>query len=349
MRLAVVGLGNIGEIHVSKVAESGSAHLVSVSDPTERGDEFAVRLGIPNRADYRDVLDDDPEAVIISVPNELHREIATFFASSGVHLLVEKPLAESVAAGRAIVDAAEAGGVHLLVGHHRRHNNLVVAARRLVKERIGTLLATNSLVTMRKPDSYYDIGWRRGRNAGPLPVNVIHEIDNLRTISGEIAAVQAAASNLARGFEFEDTIAIALEYDSGAVGTVTVTESTPSPWSWEASVVEGISYPTYGQDHAVFLGTEGSLSFPSLKLWHFHDADEPGWMSPLTTSDFETKPNDPYLDQIENLTRTIRGLGSPVVDGLDALRSLAVVEAIREAGATGSRVRIASVLGAEPE
>lgn len=340
VRLAVVGLGNIGQVHLAKIMESESARLVAVSDPTAKGDELAAGLGVPNRTDYRDLVADRPEGVVVAVPNALHREIAVFFASSGVHLLVEKPLAESAAAGRTIVAAARDGGVELLVGHHRRHNNLVPAARRLVRERIGILLATNSLLTLRKPDSYYDEAWRRGPEAGPLLVNVIHEIDNLRTICGEISAVQSSGSSLARGFEFDDTLAIVLRYESGAVGTMTVSESTPSPWSWEASVGEGLGFSRYGQDNTVILGTEGSLSFPSLRLWHFQDAEEPGWSSQLTTTDFGVDPNDPYLDQIEDFARVIRGLTAPVVEGSDALRSLAVIEAINEAGVTGSTVTV---------
>jgi len=95
----------------------------------------------------------------------------------------------------------------------------------------------------------------------------------------------------------------------------------------------------------VFLGTEGSLSFPGLRLWLLRDTDEPCWKSPLLTSDFELMPNDPYLDQIENSTRTIRGVASAVVGGSDARRSLAVIEAIKEAGATASRVSDTSFLG----
>ena len=86
---------------------------------------------------------------------------------------------------------------------------------------------------MRKPDSYYDLAWGRGPDAGPLPVNVIHEVDNLRAISGEIEAVQAVASNLAPGFPVRGHYCDSSRVRIGAVGTVTATESTPSPWSWE--------------------------------------------------------------------------------------------------------------------
>lgn len=343
--LAVIGTGAIGRVHVSKVSESDSARLVSVSDPSPRGEEIAAKYGVPNRPDYRDVLADEPDGVIISVPNEMHHDVAAFFAASGVHLLVEKPLADSVAAGKAIVAAAGAADVHLLVGHHRRHNRVVPAARSLVQERIGVLLATNTLLTLHKTDMYYELEWRRGPTAGPLLVNVIHEIDLLRTICGEIAAVQAMGSDLARGFEFDDTLAIALRYESGALGTLVVSESTPSPFSWEASVAEGLGFPTYRVDYTTIFGTDGSLSFPSLKLWHYREGElERGWNSLLTTSIREIEANDPYRDQIDNFAGVIRGVAAPVVDGADALRSLAVTEAIRESSSTGSLVRVASIL-----
>jgi len=345
VRLAVIGVGAIGQVHVSKVLESDFARLVSVSDYSPHGEEVAARFGVPNRRDYRDVLADEPEGVIISVPNESHREVAAFFATSKVHLLIEKPLAESLEAGKAIIAAARAGNVHLLIGHHRRHNNLVHAARRLVQERIGVLLATNTLLTMRKPDSYYDLDWRRGSAAGPLLVNAIHEVDLLRTICGEISAVQATGDNLARGYGFDDTLAIGVRYESGAIGTMVVSDSTPSPWSWESSVAEGLGFPTYEVDYTMFLGSEGSLSFPSLKLWHYQDADAvPGWNSLLTTWTCDVEPNDPYRDQVDHFAAVIRGIVPPLVAGEDALRSLAVIEAIRESSAQGSTVSLMSIL-----
>jgi predicted dehydrogenase len=88
--LAVVGVGDIGSVHVSKILGSDTARLVAVSDPSSRGESIAVRCGVRNRPDYRDLLSDRPDGVIISVPNALHREVGSFFALAGVHLLVEK-------------------------------------------------------------------------------------------------------------------------------------------------------------------------------------------------------------------------------------------------------------------
>ena len=96
VRLAVIGVGDIGRVHAAKIVESDATRLVALSDPSPSGREAAVKFGVRNRSDYRQVLEDRPDGVIVSVPNALHAEVAEFFASAGVSLLVEKPLADSV-------------------------------------------------------------------------------------------------------------------------------------------------------------------------------------------------------------------------------------------------------------
>ena len=128
-----------------------------------------------------------------------------------------------------------------------------------------------------------------------------------------------------------------------------VCESTPSPWSWEASVSEGLGFPTYGMSSSMVFGTEGSLSFPDLQVWRYpKSVPEPGWFSSLIVSTSTVESNDPYLDQIEHFARVIRGMEPPLVDGDDALRSLAVIEAIRTASTTDSLVSVGSMLGPDP-
>jgi predicted dehydrogenase len=345
VRLAIVGMGRIGRLHAESAIRLPDVSLVAVSSLDDAA-AFAESLGVPVHADYRELIDRGVEGVIVAVPNQLHLEVGAYFASHGVHVLVEKPITDTVAAGEELCAVAAAHGVHLLVGHHRRYSNLVKAAAEVVANRLGRLIATNAMVTMRKPESYYEPEWRRSAGAGPLLVNLIHEVDVQRVVSGEIDRVQAAAGRVGRGFDFDDTAGVLLHFRNGALGTIVMSESTPSPWSWEGSVSEGLGFHNAGRDYASFIGTEASLGFPGMSMWSYDPRDgEPGWMSPLTSRRIDVEHNNPYADQIVHFARAIRGLERPYVSGGDGLRSLAVVAAISEAARTGAVVDVDEVIG----
>ncbi len=340
VRLAIVGTGGIGSLHAELAAKSPAVELVGLSSLDDDAPGFADRLETTLVRDYRQLAELNLDGVIVAAPNQLHLEIGRFFAEGGVHLLVEKPIADTRSAGRELCAAAERNGVHLLVGHHRRHHSLVRAAKRAVAEDLGTLVATNTMVTMRKPDSYYEVEWRRAEGAGPLLVNLIHEVDLLRAVCGEIESVQAASAKVGRGFAFDDTATILLHFANGALGTMVISESTPSPWSWEASVSDGMGHHNAGQDHGRFVGTRASLSFPSLTLWEYGDDADAGWYSPLHARRLDVARNNPYVEQIEHLAEVIRGAADPIASGLDGLRSLCVVDAVIEAATTGAVVSV---------
>lgn len=347
VRLGIVGTGGIGTLHAEVAARIPEIELVALSGLDPDAPALADRLGVPLESDFGALTGHGVEAVIVAVPNQLHETVGLHFAARGVHLLVEKPIADSLPAGKALCASAETHGVHLIVGQHRRYNNLVRTAAEVVASEIGTLVATSAMVAMRKPDSYYEPDWRRAAGSGPLLVNLIHEVDLQRAVCGEIDRVQAVASNRARGFAFDDTAAVLLHFRSGALGTMVVTESTPSPWSWEASVSEGMGFHNAGQDNASFLGTKRSLSFPSMTLWGYDDADgEPGWRSPLHARRVTVTPNEPYVDQLVHLARVVRGLEAPHVPGAEGLRSLAVVMAVVEAASTGAVIDVGELLDA---
>ena len=341
VRLVIVGTGFIGRQHARHVVANPGASLVGVSGLDEASEGVAMEHDVPFFRDYRRLVDLQPDGVIVATPNSSHREVGAFFADHGAHLLIEKPVTHTVAAGKDLCEVAERNGVQLLVGHQRRHNNLVKKAADLVATEIGQLVASNTVVLMRKPDSYFELDWRRTAGAGPLLINLIHDVDLLRAVCGEIDFVQAVATKRVRAYEFFDTSAILLGYRNGAVGTVVISDAVPSPWNWEASVSEGLGFPTAGQDHAVFGGSEASLSFPSLTLWSYDSADgEMGWNQPIHRRSVEVEHNNPYLDQITNFVEVIGGIAPPIVSGRDGLRSLAVVEAVTEAAATGRAVNV---------
>jgi predicted dehydrogenase len=345
VRLGIVGTGAIGRLHAALAADRRDVALVGVSGLDDGAAPLAARLGVPLHIDYRELIDRGLDGVIVATPNQLHLEIGAFFASHGVHLLVEKPIADTLVAGKELCAVAAHHGVHLLVGQHRRYNNLVKAAAAAVANDIGRLVATNAMVTMRKPDSYYEAAWRRSAGAGPLLVNLVHEVDLLRAVCGEIDRVQAISAQVGREFEFDDTAAVLIQFRNGALGTIVISESTPSPWSWEASVSEGMGFHNAGRDHARFVGTEAALTFPSMTIWSYDPADgEPGWNSPLRMRRVDVEPNDPYVDQIAHFARVILGSQSPHVSGVDGLCSLAVVAAVIEAARTGTMANVVDVV-----
>lgn len=133
-----------------------------------------------------------------------------------------------------LVAVARRSGVPLLVGHHRRHNPLVVRARQLIAEgALGRLLSVTALWQLKKPDSYFEVAWRREPGAGMLLTNLIHDLDLLRHLCGEVREVQALAGNAIRGLPNEDNIALLLRFANGALGSLTGCDAAAAPWSWE--------------------------------------------------------------------------------------------------------------------
>lgn len=305
--------------------------LAGVADPAYRGE-----LGFPG---YEEMLDKArPDGAIIATPNALHVPAGLACVARRVPMLVEKPIADTVEASRKLVRAAEAAQVPLLVGHHRRHNPIIEKAREIVQGGgIGRLAAVSALWLLRKPDDYFDTAWRREPGGGPLLINLIHDMDDLRFICGELAEVRAIVSSAARGFDVEDTASIALRFAGGALGSITVSDAVAAPWSWELSSGENPAYPQQHENCYFFCGTQGSLALPRLELWSY--AGPQGWHAPLSRELLEVKGEEPLARQLRHFCRVIRGEEQPRSGGEDATRTLAATLAVRQAALSGSPVR----------
>src|SRR5450432_4209471 len=244
-RIAVIGAGAFGQRHLGYLQREPMCEVVAIADPMPAAAELATAQGYRYFSDYRAMLDTvRPEGAIIASPNALHASMGLDCAQRGVNILVEKPIAESLAAAQSLAAAAERAGVALLVGHHRRYNPIIEKAREIVRGGgIGRLTAAVALWLIRKPDAYFDVAWRREPGGGPVLINLIHDIDDLRFICGEIASVQAVTSSAVRGFAVEDTAAITLCFADGAIGTATLSDAVPAPWSWELTSGEAAHHP----------------------------------------------------------------------------------------------------------
>jgi predicted dehydrogenase len=132
LRVAVVGIGHLGRHHARILGALDGATLVAVVDTVaEKADTAAAATGARALTDYRE-LEGEVDAVTIAVPTELHRDVALPFLQRGVAVLVEKPMARSLAEADELLAAAAASGATLAVGHTERYNPAVTAVMPLV-------------------------------------------------------------------------------------------------------------------------------------------------------------------------------------------------------------------------
>jgi predicted dehydrogenase len=235
-----------------------------------------------------------------------------------------------------LVAASKATGVPVLVGHHRRHNPLIVRAHELVHGgALGRLTTVTALWQLRKPDSYFEVPWRREPGAGMLLTNLIHDLDLLRHLCGEVRQVQAITSHAVRGFANEDCAAVLLQFDSGVLGSLTGSDAVAAPWSWELDSGENPVYPRQSDQPCYLLaGTGGALSIPQLKRWHYAEVDG-GWHQPLLPVQESFSADEALRLQLQHFVQVVRREVEPLVSAADAARTLALVEAIREAAESG--------------
>ncbi|MFZ1813367.1 MAG: Gfo/Idh/MocA family oxidoreductase [Rhizobiaceae bacterium] len=349
VRIAVVGAGLIGKRHAEAIASTRNVALSAIVDPVPSGKEFAAAMGAAWHGSLNSLLaQGDSDGIIVAVPNELHVPLGLECIAAGLPTLIEKPLASDISGAQALVDAAAAADVALAVGHHRRHNPLIAHAReQITSGRLGKISAVHGMFWVRKPDDYFNNAWRRGPGAGPLLINLIHDIDLLRHLVGEIIRVQAITSNTLRGHEVEDGAAIVMHFENGALGTFNLSDGVPSPWSWELASGENPAYPVGGQSCYFIGGTMASMELPSCRIWENQGSGKPGgWWDPIIASRCAVPAGEPLARQIAQFAQVIRGLETPVAPASEGLRSLMVVEAVRQSAREGAPVSLPGSDGA---
>lgn len=340
--LVVAGYGLVGRRHVAAIAQTPGAELLAVVDSDPLARRRAEADGHQSFAGLEDCLTACPASgMIIATPNAMHVEQAMLCIGAGIPVLIEKPIATRSLDAEALVETAIALGVPILVGHHRRHNPIIHRARALIDAGdIGEIRALQATCWFYKPDSYFDEApWRRKAGAGPVAVNLVHDIDLMRYLCGDIVSVRAIARPARRGGENEDVASALLEFENGAIGTVTVSDSIVAPWSWEMTSGEYPIYPRTGESCYLIGGSHGALSLPDLKVWQ-HARGTRDWWTPMAARAEIRDATDPLVNQIAHFAEVIRGRAQPLVSGEEGLRTLKVIEAIQKAAASGDLVEL---------
>lgn len=323
VRLASIGLGWWGGVLVDAVAKSGEGEVVTCFARTpESRQAFADAHGLSAAASFESILgDDNIDGVIIATSHQSHLSLIQAAAAAGKHVFIEKPLTLTAADARTAIEAAAAGGVILQTGHQRRR----MTANRMIKAMIdgGELGDIEMIETHQSvPNGHKmpDEAWRWNPDQSPLGGMTslgIHKIDTMQYFAGPIKAV-SAYTRAGRTKPIDETTVLALEFESGALGTLVTSFFTPA---MSKSAV-------YGTGGAAFMEGDGRMVFTQ------------GIGDPARVA-VEFEPNDPVADQMAAFARAIRGEIEVETDGEVGLAAVAVMSAAVESAATGRSVLVA--------
>jgi len=356
-KLAVLGLSH-GYKFVKRLQNCNFAKLVAVADLSIETalNSYSVNesevneklnklnnLNVKIYKNYKDLLQDmrgELDGVVAALPNNLHVEVTEEAAKRGINLMLEKPIASKISEAKKICEIVEKSKIKFMVGHHRRFSKQINRVKDAVKEGIlGEIIGANVIWASKKPDDYFTRSWRIDKEiGGPLLINTIHDVDDLRYIIGDINMVQAYITNKFRGNEVEDSGVINLRFKNGAIATIFLTDNSPSPWYYEACTQEYPFFYPSNFDCYFFFGKKASLAFPSLELFSYDKKTGEGWHKPFKRQNLPVNRFDVLEEELKHFCELIKGKVESKITAFDATETLRVIGAIKESSTTGRRI-----------
>ena len=243
VKVAVIGCGRVSGHHCRSIATTDGVELIAVCDLVEeRANAYRDEFGCKSYTDYHRMLAENPEidTVAVITPSGMHREhTLDVIRRYKKNVIVEKPTFMTPSQVREVYAEAKKAGVQLFAIFQNRHNRAVRRVREgLRKGELGKLRVAAVRVRWCRPQRYYDLAPWRGTwamDGGCLTNQGIHHVDLLRHLGGEVARVTSTHGTFGADIEVEDAATAALQFASGAIGTVEVTTSA-RPNDFEASL-----------------------------------------------------------------------------------------------------------------
>ncbi len=339
-RIGVIGT-SFGMNHVQSAMIVPEAKLVAACDARDEFRAPIEGMGATFYTDYRRMLDTEKlDGVVVALPNHLHAPVTIECLERGLPVLVEKPVAGTLEDTDKMIAAVERTGVPVLVGHHRRFSPFCVRAREaFANGELGDLIGASVLWTMLKPKDYYKAEWRtrKATGGGPLLINTIHNIDDLRYMTGrEVTRIYAETSNHTRGLEVEDTVSISLRLQGDALATIFVSDCAPAIWAYESTTApwENPFFYYTPADCYHFFGTKGALTLPQMQHVFYPDPAKEGWQYPTQMDRLGVKPAHPLRLEMSHFCRVIEKKETPRTTARDARRTLETLLAIMQSNDT---------------
>ena len=334
LNFAVFGCGVIANIHAAAVADVEGATLVGCADVLPAAAEkFAEKWGVKAYADF-EALVNAPEidAISICTPSGTHADLAIRALEADKNVVLEKPMAITVADCDRVIAAAERSRGKITVISQLRTSPDVVRAKEIVEsDRLGKIVLVELNMRYFRAPEYFVGSWRGTRKmdgGGALMNQGIHGIDVLQYLVGPVVSVSGVCKTLTRDIEVEDTANLIVEYASGAIGTIQGTTSVEP------------GYPRVIE----ISGTRGTIVIKEdvIVRWDVDGKELSEDQIPKGNAESFRNPAgfdiDNHKRQIQDLIDAIKENREPMVNVYEGKKPVDIILAAYESSKTGKKI-----------
>lgn len=328
--IGVVGTGRIGRMHVENLIKFiQGAHVVAVADIfADKCTEWANSLGITNvYADYRDLIaNPEVQAVVVASSTDTHAEIIIAAARAGKHVFCEKPLDLDVERIKTVLEEVDKAGIKLQIGFNRRFDHNFRRVRELVQDgSVGDvhIVRIASRDPAPPPVEYVKV------SGGIFVDMMIHDFDMVRYLSGsdveEVYAIGNVLVDPAIGEAGDiDTAIVTLKFKNGAIGVIDNSRQAVYGYDQRVEVFgsKGQAIANNDKPTTVELSTENSVTTDKIPYF------------------FLQRYEDSYIDEYKCFVEAIFEDKTPIVTGIDGLRSVQIALAATRSLKEGRPIRL---------
>lgn len=329
--VGLAGAGGWGRVLSEAAGRARGIKIVGCYDvKLDESEKLALQFGYRAFDSYSDMLQDsDVEGVIVAVPNSEHRNVVLEAAGHKKHVLVEKPLADSLDDAGSIIGGCSKAGVILAVGHNTRRYAGIRTMKRLVEEgAIGKVIMAEANFSHGRGLRLSPDEWRWYREecpGGPLMQLGVHHADILLYLLGPVKRVSAMFARVATPAEIEDTTLAMLEFSSGVLAYI------------------GSNYASMPSTFYVTLyGTQGKLLFQPRRLLREDEGEPP------QAKEIDLPKDDTLREELEEFAGCIVRGGQPEVGGREGYHALCVVLSAIKSNAENRPVTVDEIMADGP-
>lgn len=325
LRAGLIGLGSMGRHHARVIRETPGMELVAIADPG--GDRFKVAHDLEVLPDVDALIAAGIDTAMVAVPTIFHEEVALKLAEAGVHTMVEKPIAATVAEGRRVADAFQEANLVGAVGYVERCNPAIIALReRLAAGELGQV---------------YQILTRR---QGPFPARIsdvgvvkdlaTHDVDLTAYVAGARYQSIGAYTTHRAGREYEDMMVATGQLDNGVIVNHVV--NWLSPFKERLTLVTGergaLLADTMNNDLTFYANGTMPTQWDAVAAFR--------GVSEGDVTRYAIEKREPLRVEQERFRDRVTGISNEIVTMEEGVRTLEVVEAILTSAEVGKTVNL---------